>query len=245
MEDRHGIQEMTAGYGRFESATGRPADPSVPGERFPAFARCASPDLLLPVFRIRQYRRQEEIVAQEGVPDFAFWIVSGCVRTVRQWRDGRRQIGEFLMAGDLFDRDDIGRGRFGAEAVSPTRALCVRVSALQELAARQPCVAIELRQHAVDRMRRTLDRLILLGRMTASERIACFLIEMNERLGAEGTIDLPMNRTDIADYLGLTIETVCRGLAVLRQRGAIAIDRSRITIFDRCALERAERGYLN
>ena len=82
-------------------------------------------------------------------------------------------------------------------------------------------------------------RLILLGRKTASERMASFLLEMAERLPERGdcVVRLPMTRTDVADYLGMTIETVCRILAHLRRDGTIAIERGGIEIRDRVSLE--------
>ena len=82
-------------------------------------------------------------------------------------------------------------------------------------------------------------RLIQLSRTSAPERVVRFLLDMTERLsGSHPTVlDLPMSRSDIADYLGMTIETVCRVLAHLRREGTVAIDRSRITIHDEVALQ--------
>ena len=79
---------------------------------------------------------------------------------------------------------------------------------------------------------------MLLGRKTAAERIASFLLEMSERLisPGEAVIELPMSRADMADYLGLTIETVCRGLTELRRQGTIAVERTRVAIRDSRAL---------
>jgi CRP-like cAMP-binding protein len=88
-------------------------------------------------------------------------------------------------------------------------------------------------------LRMAHSRLVLLGRKTASERIASFLLEMVERLpeARAHVLDLPMGRTDIADHLGLTIETVCRVLAHLRRDGTVAIERGSITIRDDAALQ--------
>jgi CRP-like cAMP-binding protein len=83
------------------------------------------------------------------------------------------------------------------------------------------------------------SRLLLLGRKTASERIASFLLEMADRLPGRHAhvVDLPMGRMDVADHLGLTIETVCRILALLRREGMIGIERGSITIRDEAALQ--------
>jgi CRP/FNR family transcriptional regulator len=89
--------------------------------------------------------------------------------------------------------------------------------------------------------------MVLLARKTASERIASFLLEMERRVRSDGKglLDLPMGRTDIADHLGLTIETVCRELTELRRHGTIACDRGRIAIRDRHALGATGRGMLH
>jgi CRP-like cAMP-binding protein len=95
-----------------------------------------------------------------------------------------------------------------------------------------------LRQAGAVSLRGAHARLVLLGRKTASERIATFLVEMAERLPPvrPGVLDLPMSRTDVADHLGLTIETVCRVLAALRREGTISIERASVTIRDAAAL---------
>jgi CRP/FNR family nitrogen fixation transcriptional regulator len=86
-------------------------------------------------------------------------------------------------------------------------------------------------------------RTLLLGRMTASERVAAFLLEMFERRDRTKALDLPMSRNDIADYLGLTIETVCRTLSAFKRDGVIGIPSPhRIELLDRDALESAREA---
>jgi CRP-like cAMP-binding protein len=97
-----------------------------------------------------------------------------------------------------------------------------------------------LRDAALPDLANAHGRTLLLGRMTASERIAAFLLEMCERRDRAKFLDLPMSRSDIADYLGLTIETVCRNLSSLKRDGVIAIPNpQRIELRDRAALEEA------
>ena len=84
-------------------------------------------------------------------------------------------------------------------------------------------------------------RTLLLGRMTAPERIAAFLLEMFDRRERTKSIDLPMSRIDIADYLGLTVETVCRTLSTLKRDGVIAVPNPRIIATGRRACERVPR----
>ena len=152
--------------------------------------------------------------------------------------DGRRQISEFLMAGDLLGFDALDTFDFAAEAVSEVVLRRYPRRAVDQLVESNLMLARRLRQAGAISLRGAHARLVLLGRKTASERIASFLAEMAERLpqARPGVLDLPMSRTDVADHLGLTIETVCRVLAALRRDGTIAIERGSLTIRDAPAL---------
>jgi CRP/FNR family nitrogen fixation transcriptional regulator len=198
-------------------------------------------DPLASLATILSFDRDDEIVFQGEPAEYCYEIVSGCVRTVRLLEDGRRQVGEFLFAGDLLGCDAAQEYEFGAEAVAPATLRRYRLSAIEDRAGRDMMFAQRLRRYSASQVRVARGRLILLGRKTASERIASFLVEMQERLipSGPGCIELPMSRGDIADYLGLTIETVCRGLAELRQLGIVAVERARIKVLDRGGLARA------
>lgn len=183
--------------------------------------------------------RNEEIVRQGAPAGSCHFVLSGCLRTVRLLEDGRRQLGEFLFPGDLFGWEALDSHRFGLEAINAATLLRYSQFRLQALAACDPRLAERLRALAAGQVRANRERLVLLGRKTAAERVATFLLEMASRLPerGSGSIELPMSRTDIADYLGLTIETVCRTITSLRKRGFIVVDRTRTTIGDRRALE--------
>jgi CRP/FNR family nitrogen fixation transcriptional regulator len=198
-------------------------------------------DPLVSLAAIVTFDRDDEIVFQGDDAEYCYEVASGCVRTVRLLEDGRRQVGEFLFAGDLLGCDSAQQYEFGAEAVTPATLRRYRAVAIEERADSDLAFAQRLRRHSAGQIRAARGRLILLGRKTASERIASFLIEMQTRLrpSAPGAIELPMARGDIADYLGLTVETVCRGLTEMRQLGIIAVDRTRVTILDRSGLVRA------
>jgi CRP-like cAMP-binding protein len=198
-------------------------------------------DPLVSVASVIACDRDDEIVFQGEPAEYCYEVVSGCVRTVRLLEDGRRQVGEFLFAGDLLGCDAAQEYEFGAEAVTPATLRRYRLSAVEDRATRDLAFAQRLRRYSSSQARAARGRLFLLGRKTASERIASFLVEMQERLrpSAPGAIELPMCRGDIADYLGLTIETVCRGLTELRQQGIVAVERARIRVLDRGGLARA------
>ena len=187
---------------------------------------------------IVRLERDAVIVAQGGPVDYCYLIVAGCVRTVGLMQDGRRQIGEFLVPGDLFGWEALGEYGFGAEAV--TRATLRRYTcrSLENFARQDRGFATRFRALAASTLRQREGHVFLLGRMTASERIAGFLLQMADRIvgGVGIRIELPMSRADIADYLGLTTETVCRGLTEMQRQGVIAIDRGQIMIRNRGAL---------
>ena len=184
-------------------------------------------------------QRDREIHGQGDKAAWCYRVISGCVRVVKLMEDGRRQIGEFLMAGDVLGFDALETYDFAAEAVSEVVLRRYPRRMVDALAERNIGLARRLRDVVSSSLRLAQARLVLLGRKTASERIASFLIEMDDRLphARPDVLELPMGRTDMADHLGLTIETVCRILAHLRREGTIAIDRSSVTIRDAAALE--------
>ena len=197
--------------------------------------------LLDPFFasvRTLEIDQDHEIVAQGDEAGYCFLVVSGCVRTVQLLEDGRRHIGAFLFSGDVFGWETLHSHDFGAEAVTPVVLRRFRADAIDDRAADDRLFALKLRQYITQQARITREKLVLLARKTASERIASFLLEMHDRADDDirGVVNLPMARGDIADYLGLTIETVSRGLTELRRLGMIKVDRARITILNAQAL---------
>jgi CRP/FNR family nitrogen fixation transcriptional regulator len=204
-------------------------------------ARLAEPDTLdlLEQFGTTvRLQREQEVHAEGDSADYCYRVVSGCVRTVRLMEDGRRQVGEFLLAGDVFGLDVIGTHDFAAEVVADTVLRRYPRRMVEALAESRPALARRLRELALTHLRIAHDRLVLLGRKTASERIASFLMEMDRRSATRATavLELPMCRTDIADHLGLTVETVCRVLAHMKREGMVAITRNGVEIRDRVAL---------
>jgi CRP-like cAMP-binding protein len=183
--------------------------------------------------------RDQELHEQGSPARYCYQIVSGCLRTVKLMEDGRRQIGDFLMAGDLLGFDVIDNYSFGAEAVTGTVLRRYKLCAVENLADNNPGFARWLRQRAARHLQATQTHALLLGRKSASERIAAFLMDMAHRSPrtASGTIAVPMCRVDIADHLGLTIETVCRNLTHLHRAGTITLTRGTVEIRDQAALE--------
>ena len=184
------------------------------------------------------FARNDEIYAEGGGAGIWYKVVSGTVRICKLLADGRRHIAEFCFSGDCFGIDTAGGRRYSAEAVDDAVVMRYQRRATEQLVDRNPALARMLRDTVLRELTAAHGRAFLLARMTAPERVAAFLLEMCERRDSTKFIDLPMSRNDIADYLGLTIETVCRTLSAFKRAGAIAIaSPHRIELLDRSALE--------
>jgi CRP/FNR family nitrogen fixation transcriptional regulator len=184
------------------------------------------------------FARNCEIYGEGEPADYLYKVVSGTVRTSKILTDGRRQIGSFHLAGDVFGLEVGDEHAFSAEAITEAKVLVVRRSALMGLAARDGDVARQMWTQAGHELARVQDHIMLLVK-TAQERVVGFLLEMAARVPTGNAVELPMSRQDIADYLGLTIETVSRTLTTLENDGAIELPTSRcVMLRKRAALVR-------
>jgi CRP/FNR family nitrogen fixation transcriptional regulator len=172
----------------------------------------------------------------EGEPiDYFYKILSGTVRTCKVRIDGRRQIGGFYLPGDVFGVEVGAEHSFSAEAVTDCQVLLINRRRVMARAARETAVARELWRLMGHELGRVQDHILLLIK-SAEERVASFLLEMAGP--ASETINLPMTRQDIGEYLGLTIETVSRTLAHLEATAAIEVHSRQIMLRDCSALRR-------
>jgi len=185
------------------------------------------------------FRRNAEIYGEGEPSEYVYRVQSGAVRTSKLLSDGRRQIGAFHMPGDIFGLEAGDTHQFTAEAISDVTVLFVKRSIIMSLAARDGAVASELWSVTADALRRAHEHMLALGRKSAQERIATFLLGIAERTEDYDTVELPMSRLDIADYLGLSIETVSRTLSLLESEAAIELPSfRRIRLRNRDALSR-------
>jgi len=194
---------------------------------------CESPRATLSMFGTDSHMgatiffdQNSEIYGENEPADYVYKVLSGTVRTYKVLNDGRRQVGAFYLPGDVFGLEIGDEHTFSAEAITDSSILVVKRSAVIAQAARDNGVARELWAATARELRRTQDHLLLLIK-NAQERVAAFLLEMADRSQAGGAIELPMSRQDIADYLGLTIETVSRTLTHFETAAAIELPRSR------------------
>jgi len=167
------------------------------------------------------YRKGVEIYGEKEPAEYVYQVTSGAVRTYKLLSDGRRQIGAFHLIGDFFGLENNNVHRYTAEAIVDTTLRLVRRRSLESVAESDVLVANNLLSLTTTTLQHAEDHMLLLGRKTALERVAAFLLEMDRRLTAADIMALPMNRRDIADYLGLTLETVSRALSNLHDRGVL------------------------
>ena len=171
------------------------------------------------------FEKDEEIYGEGEKAECIYKVLGGVVRTYNILQDGRRQIGNFYLPGGLFGLEADSRHTMSAEAVANANILVIRRKALTTASQREPRIMSMLLACTARELNFARSHALLLVK-TAQERVAAFLLEMSSRLAGH-TVELPMCRQDIADYLGLTIETVSRTLTQLENLHAIEIPSSR------------------
>jgi len=182
------------------------------------------------------YKKGAEIFGEKEPADYVYQVASGAVRSYKLLSDGRRQIGAFHLVGDIFGLEIGTEHRFTAEAIVDTTVRLLKRRSLELVAENDAKVARNLLSMTTSNLRHAEDHMLLLGRKTSLERVAAFLIEMDRRSTAAGVLALPMCRRDIADYLGLTLETVSRALSRLHDEGILGFlgnNQRQIVLLDR------------
>jgi CRP/FNR family nitrogen fixation transcriptional regulator len=174
-----------------------------------------------PVGTRRSLSRGQELFAEGEATTFFYKVISGTVRVCKLLSDGRRQIEAFQLPGDIFGLESGAEHRFTAEAVEDTVVLAFRRSQFASLVRDNPAFGDQLISSVIRSLDRAQEHMVLLGRKTAQEKIATFLLDLSRRLTKADRVELPMQRTDIADHLGLTIETVSRTLSQMVRDGLI------------------------
>lgn len=184
------------------------------------------------------FARNAEIYAEGEAAGYVYKVISGVVRVSKLLPDGRRQISAFHMPGEMFGFEADELHHASAEAVVPTKVVAYRWEGVLGTERQSASFVRELLNLTVLGLRHTQDHLLLLGRKNALERLAEFLLEMSARMGGSSVIDLAMPRHDIADYLGLTLETVSRMFAELKEMGTIRLESARrVHLLDKAALK--------
>jgi CRP/FNR family nitrogen fixation transcriptional regulator len=174
----------------------------------------------------------------EGDETRSFYkIVSGVVRTCKFLSDGRRQIDAFHVAGDVFGFEMGAEHRLTAEAVTDCSVISYRRRGAEMSAASDDGLARQFLSHAMRSLERAQEHSLLLGRRSAQQKLAAFLLDLADRGPDDDMVELAMTRLDIADYLGLTIETVSRTFSQLERDDMIQlVSIRRIRLKDRGGL---------
>lgn len=182
------------------------------------------------------YYPTDTIIYAQGDKSGPLYLVEfGTVRVCRVTPDGRRQITSFCLAGDLFGLEQGEEHEFSAESVDGAGIRVLRPRDAAGFA--QSAFSLALRGYA-----QVQKHVLLLGRLGANEKMARFLVDLMERRGGDEIIDLPMQRSDIADYLGVTFETVSRALRALKDRGIVRLNTiSQVEVLDETALAEMAR----
>jgi CRP/FNR family nitrogen fixation transcriptional regulator len=179
-----------------------------------------------------------EICAEGENTEVFYKVVSGVVRLCKFLPDGRRQIEAFHAAGEMFGLE-LGEERMlSAEAVTDCQLISYRRRGVEQQAKTDHAISQRLFQYAMQGLSQAQAHSLLLSRRGAAEKVAAFLLEWSTKSAADGVLHLDMSRQDIADYLGLTIESVSRSMSQFEREGAIALAGARhVRITDREALE--------
>ena len=167
-----------------------------------------------------RYNRDQVIVCEGDAAEYIFLVVDGIVRSCRTFQNGARSITGFYLPGELFGWTDL-KHLLSAEAATNAMVLYLKRSALLSVAARDGRIASFLLAATTNELRRAQEHALLISR-SAKCRVATFLLDLSRRLGTAKYLDLPMSHQDIADHLGLTIETVSRTITELERSELIA-----------------------
>ena len=173
-----------------------------------------------------RFRRNNVIACEGEAADYVFLVVSGVVRSCKTFTNSR-SIVAFYLSGDLFGWSDQKQHCLSVEAATDAMVIFLKRSALLSLAARESRVAAFVLGVTTRELRRSQEHALLMS-VTAKFRVAKFLTDLGHRLGTATTIDLPMSHQDIADHLGLTIETLCRTITGLQRSGIVSRSGSRM-----------------
>ncbi len=199
----------------------------------------------------RAYCDHEHLFVEGEKQSHVYLVVEGVVAMYKLLADGRRQITTFAYPGDMVGLDSIGIHVNNAEALVQSKVRCIPVNAIEKLIRTEPGFGQALLFMTASELAETRDQLLALGRKSAAEKLATFLLRIARRSRAvDGesapVLDIPMKRSEIADFLGLTIETVSRTFTRLKVAQVIRLkSNSEVVLLDIDKLEAIADGGIN
>ncbi|WP_072375696.1 helix-turn-helix domain-containing protein [Hyphomicrobium sp. NDB2Meth4] len=189
---------------------------------------------------VRRLVAKEHVFCEGDDRQHVFRVEDGVIAVYKTLPDGRRQIIDFAYPGDLIGLGVLSEHVLSAQATVPSRVRCLSAASLERMAESDASLALKLYKSVCQELAATRSLLVTVGQRSAIERVAAFLVALHRRTAANGSsiIKLAMRRSDIADLLGLTIETVSRTLTKLRSMGVIDIEQggSRVQLLDQARL---------
>lgn len=201
----------------------------------------AERDTLEPLSRRVSLDRKETLFWQDEPAGSVFNVTSGALRLYRILTDGRRQVTGFAFPGDFLGLSLLDQFCVSADALCAVTVCGFERLAFRDMVRGHPSLLMHLHEISGRELSQAVDMMMLLGRRTAEERVASFLTELQTRYARIGykspTLELPMGRLDIADHLGLTIETVSRTLSHLDRDGSILIVPGGVRIVNQARLD--------
>lgn len=202
---------------------------------------CVGRDTFTSIGSLATYAPKESLFWEGDQAEFQYRVVRGTVCLYKLLPDGRRQVARFCHAGDLIGLSARANYQYTADALTDVTVQRIRCSDLDAHMEDDPTLRRGVLASISEELNAAQNQLLLLGRKSASERVASFLVAMTEeamRQGGDGhSVFLPMTRVDIADYLGLTHETVCRVFSQLKAQGIVRFsDPNEVEISDARAL---------
>ena len=204
------------------------ASPSTP-QAFEGLIRDDYKSLACTIFALRRgpirYSRDQTIVIEGEASEYIFLVISGVIRRFRSFQNGTRTIVSFYLPTEFFGLTNHPTHLLTAEAATDANILFFKRSALVSVAKRESRIANFLLMTTLTELQRTQEYSLLISR-DAKGRVASFLIDLSKRIRMQACLDLPMSHQDIADHLGLTIETLSRVITQMENSGVIMSGRS-------------------
>ncbi|MEZ5891718.1 MAG: helix-turn-helix domain-containing protein [Parvularculaceae bacterium] len=177
---------------------------------------------------VKHLKPGETLYVEAESAGFCYQILSGVMKEYNTLEDGRRQVAEFYSDGAMIGLSAEPQHLHTAEAVTPCAVRCFPREAFMHAAAASPELSQALLNETLMRLDRARERMVMIGRMSAMQRVASFLLRLAADQDARENVSIFMSRQDIADHLGLTIETVCRALTELKKVKAVSMSSTRV-----------------
>ncbi len=230
-----------------DSSLAHSALPAWAEHGVPASSSPSSLDQHLSSGAVRVVKAREHIFTAGDARTHVHRVESGAVCLYKIMPDGRRQVIDFAFPGDFIGLGCEQEYTLNAQALEPVRLKCIPAGTLSRMASRDPSLGLKLYEAMSRELAAAQDHLFTIGQRSAAERLACFLLALSRRNARQGRnpalIVLPMTRSDIADFLGLTIETISRTLTKLRSAKVIDLEQcTLVRIINTALLERLAAG---